>query len=160
MTESVQSNRCSFCDAESTENDDLLFFQALDNKTFICEECIEQAYEKVEERLQMLEDDLFGNLSDEEHSKRLLKPSEILAFLDDFVIGQEQAKRVLSVAIYNHYKMLENKEDEEAEVEIEKSNILLVGPTGSGKTFLARTIARILDVPFASGDASAMTSAG
>ena len=92
--------------------------------------------------------------------KPLPKPKEIYELLDNYVIGQEKAKRTLSVAVYNHYKRLRNHDDAQRKVELQKSNILLLGPTGSGKTLLAQTLARALDVPFAIADATTLTEAG
>jgi ATP-dependent Clp protease ATP-binding subunit ClpX len=118
----------------------------------ICDHCIEQAYAIVEEELKRdSEFDLKG--------LKLLKPKEIKEFLDQYVIGQDQAKRILSVAVYNHYKRLTQKVSND-ETEIEKSNIILVGQTGTGKTLLARTIAKMLHVPFTIVDATVLTEAG
>ena len=95
----------------------------------------------------------------ERQTQNLMKPAEIKQYLDTYVIGQEEAKKTLSVAIYNHYKRLMNNDDA-SNIELQKSNILLIGPTGSGKTYLARTIARLLDVPFTIADATSVTQAG
>ncbi len=125
----------------------------------ICEECVEMCH-------RILHEDLAGDLEQEEEREPenqfiLKKPAEIKAFLDDYVIGQERAKRVLSVACYNHYKRLvANDAEEEDGVELSKSNVLMIGPTGSGKTLLAQTLARLLDVPFAIADATTLTEAG
>ena len=122
--------------------------------TYICDECIELCSELIEEELELDEQEL----GDEEIN--LLKPKEIKAFLDEYVIGQEEAKKVLSVAVYNHYKRILAVRDKELDVELQKSNILMLGPTGSGKTLLAQTLARLLNVPFAIADATSLTEAG
>ena len=120
----------------------------------ICDECVRLCDEIIGEELYDEEDETY---TDEEIN--LLKPKEMKEFLDQYVIGQEDAKKVLSVAVYNHYKRLLSKKTS-VDVEIQKSNILLIGPTGSGKTYLAQTLARILNVPFAIADATALTEAG
>ena len=119
---------------------------------FICDECIELCGEILEEELGEEEEapDFSGI--------NLLKPKEIKEFLDEYVIGQEEAKKVLSVAVYNHYKRITSKRDNE--IELQKSNILMLGPTGSGKTYLAQTLAKLLNVPFAIADATTLTEAG
>lgn len=124
------------------------------NDNYICNECIAVCNELLEE------EESFGNPADfaEEMGINLLKPMEIKAFLDDYVIGQEEAKKVLSVAVYNHYKRVMS--GEKSDVELQKSNILMIGPTGSGKTYLAQTLAKLLNVPFAIADATALTEAG
>ena len=122
--------------------------------TYICDECIELCSDLIEEELELDEQEL----GDEEIN--LLKPKEIKAFLDEYVIGQEEAKKVLSVAVYNHYKRILAVRDKELDVELQKSNILMLWPTGSGKTYLAQTLARILNVPFAIADATTLTEAG
>ena len=123
---------------------------------YICEDCAEQAYRIVQENLK-------DHKKNPEESKftmqKVPKPKEIKAYLDQYVIGQDEAKRYLSVAVYNHYKRLQQKTDENG-VEIEKSNIIMVGSTGTGKTLLARTIAKMLDVPFTIVDATVFTEAG
>ena len=119
------------------------------NGFFICDECIEICREVIKEEEK--KDVLSAPIN-------LLKPSEIKARLDEYIIGQEEAKKVLSVAVYNHYKRVFNKKAQD--VELDKSNILLLGPTGSGKTLLAKTLAKILDVPFAIADATTLTEAG
>jgi ATP-dependent Clp protease ATP-binding subunit ClpX len=122
------------------------------NGVYICDACVELCSEIIEE--EMNEDE--GGF--DESDINLLKPEEIKQFLDDYVIGQENAKKVLSVAVYNHYKRILAGQD--LDVELQKSNILLLGPTGSGKTLLAQTLARILNVPFAIADATTLTEAG
>mgnify|MGYP000796273077 FL=1 len=116
---------------------------------YICDECIEICSE-------IIQDEFDNEPSDSEIN--LLKPKEIKEFLDDYVIGQEQAKKVLSVAVYNHYKRILAEKD--FDVELQKSNIIMIGPTGSGKTYLAQTLAKLLNVPFAIADATALTEAG
>ena len=116
---------------------------------FICDECIEVCSEIIEDELEDYE---------ESSDINLLKPKEIKEFLDQYVIGQDEAKKVLSVAVYNHYKRILS--DKDFDVELQKSNIMMVGPTGSGKTYLAQTLAKLLNVPFAIADATALTEAG
>ena len=142
------ADRCSFCGRE--RNDVLLLVAGLDGH--ICDYCIGQASSIIEEEFKK-------NNSFDIAGVKLLKPKEIKEFLDQYVIGQDRAKKVLSVAVYNHYKRLKQKIQKD-ETEIEKSNIILVGQTGTGKTLLARTIARLLHVPFTIVDATVLTEAG
>lgn len=141
--------RCSFCGKAATEVKKLI---AGPNGSYICNECVEICSEMLEE--QLYEEDY----EDDEIGFRLLKPKEIKAKLDEYVIGQEQAKKVLSVAVYNHYKRI--AAGEVLDVELQKSNILMLGPTGTGKTLLAQTLAKMLNVPFAIADATSLTEAG
>lgn len=141
-------DRCSFCGREKKDTN--LLIAGISGH--ICDRCIEQAYSIVQEELGVQGEFDMGQI-------KLLKPSEIKSFLDLYVIGQEEAKKYISVAVYNHYKRLMQQESKE-EVEIEKSNIVLVGETGTGKTLLARTIARMLHVPFTIVDATVLTEAG
>ena len=138
---------CSFCGKQKELTKRLI---AGPNGVYICDECIEICREV------MKEDEQKESSSE---NVRLLKPAEIKARLDDYIIGQDDAKKVLSVAVYNHYKRISAPTDKD-EVELDKSNILLLGPTGSGKTLLAKTLAKILDVPFAVADATTLTEAG
>jgi len=143
-------DKCSFCGKDKKDTN--LLIAGLSGH--ICDRCIEQAHEIVQEELRKKGEFDVNQIE-------LLKPIEIKEFLDQYVIGQEEAKKYLSVAVYNHYKRLmqENQKDEE-EIEIEKSNIVLVGETGTGKTLLARTIAKMLHVPFTIVDATVLTEAG
>lgn len=137
--------RCSFCNKTQDQVRKLIAGQ----NVFICDECIEVCSEIIEDELEDY---------DESSDINLLKPKEIKEFLDQYVIGQEEAKKVLSVAVYNHYKRILS--DKDFDVELQKSNIIMVGPTGSGKTYLAQTLAKLLNVPFAIADATALTEAG
>jgi ATP-dependent Clp protease ATP-binding subunit ClpX len=141
-------DRCSFCGREKKDTN--LLIAGISGH--ICDRCIEQAYSIVQEELGVHGEFDMGQI-------KLLKPAEIKNFLDLYVIGQEEAKKYISVAVYNHYKRL-MQQDSKEEVEIEKSNIILVGETGTGKTLLARTIARLLHVPFTIVDATVLTEAG
>ena len=148
---SDQDVRCSFCGRQKDEVD-ILIAGATGH---ICDRCVEQAEAIV------LEEASAKGSKQSALDFTLRRPSEIKAHLDDFVIGQEAAKRALSVAVYNHYKRLTHKNTEdETEVELDKSNVILVGETGTGKTLLAKTIARMLDVPFCIADATVLTEAG
>jgi ATP-dependent Clp protease ATP-binding subunit ClpX len=142
--------RCSFCGKTQDQVKKLI---AGSNNVFICDECIDLCAEILEEELDEQE-----NTDPDFDGINLLKPKEIKAFLDDYVIGQEAAKKVLSVAVYNHYKRITSRKD--MDVDVQKSNILMLGPTGSGKTYLAQTLAKVLNVPFAIADATALTEAG
>lgn len=142
--------KCSFCGRPEKQTGMLL--HGID--AYICDECVAQANKIVKEEL---------NLSDRSFDFQIKKPHEIKSYLDQYVIGQDDAKKVLSVAVYNHYKRLQYASlhaDEGNDVEIEKSNIVIVGETGTGKTLLARTIAKMLDVPFCIADATVLTEAG
>ena len=148
-------NKCSFCGR--TEKDVNVMISGING--FICDECIRRGYEVLTEM--KLDDDSLSHSKSEHHFnlKEVPKPTEIKAYLDQYVIGQDEAKRFLSVSVYNHYKRLRQPHDDDG-VEIEKSNIIMVGSTGTGKTLLARTIARLLDVPFTIVDATVFTEAG
>ena len=142
---------CSFCGRSDREVK--LLITGLNG--YICEDCAQQAYHIVQENLAQRS----AKAKNDSGPKRIPKPKEIKDYLDQYVIGQDEAKRYLSVAVYNHYKRLQQPEDQDG-VEIEKSNIIMVGSTGTGKTLLARTIARLLDVPFTIVDATVVTEAG
>ena len=139
--------KCSFCGKSQKQVKKLIAGPGV----YICDECIELCNDIIEEELAEPSDVSFEDLP---------KPKEIFLFLNDYVVGQEQAKKILSVAVYNHYKRVQAGVYREGDVEIAKSNILLLGPTGCGKTLLAQTLARMLNVPFAIADATALTEAG
>jgi len=139
---------CSFCGKTEKQVHKLI---AGPNGAYICDECVDICADIIEEEY---EDEPVGNSVD----INLLKPVEIKDFLDDYVIGQDEAKKVLSVAVYNHYKRVMAQKD--LDVELQKSNIIMLGPTGSGKTYLAQTLAKIINVPFAIADATTLTEAG
>ncbi len=147
--------RCSFCGKTQNQVRKLI---AGPNGVYICDECVDVCSEIIDEELE--KDEEAGREPEEapEEEINLIKPEEMKAFLDEYVIGQDQAKKVLSVAVYNHYKRI--LADTNNEVELQKSNILMLGPTGSGKTLLAQTLARVLNVPFAIADATTLTEAG
>ena len=139
---------CSFCGKNQNEVKKLIAGPSV----YICDECVSLCNDIIKEDLESKE-------AENSETKKLPIPEEINSFLNDYVIGQEDAKKTLSVAVYNHYKKLQNI-DVDSEVELGKSNILLLGPTGSGKTLLAQTLARLLDVPFTIADATTLTEAG
>ena len=139
--------RCSFCGKTQEEVKKIIAGPTV----YICDECIDLCNEIMEEEYQ--------NEHAEEFQKELLKPAEIKDVLDNYVVGQDRPKKVLAVAVHNHYKRIKANFDK-SEVELQKSNILLIGPTGTGKTLLAQTLARILNVPFAVADATSLTEAG
>ena len=141
--------RCSFCNKTEYQVRKLI---AGPNGVYICDECIEICSEIVEEEMEE------EGIAEEIAEINLLKPMEIKEFLDEYVIGQDEAKKTLAVAVYNHYKRITS--GKYLDVELQKSNILMLGPTGSGKTMLAQTLARLLNVPFAIADATALTEAG
>ena len=139
--------KCSFCGKSQKQVKKLIAGPGV----YICDECIDLCNEIIEEELAETTDVSLGELP---------SPREIYSFLNDYIVGQDQAKRILSVAVYNHYKRVELGNSLDGEVELSKSNILLIGPTGCGKTYMAQTLARMLNVPFAIADATALTEAG
>lgn len=155
MQESADLLKCSFCGKSQKQVKKLI----AGGGVYICDECIELCNEIIEE-------ELGAAAAEKSGEQKLPKPKEISAFLDKYVIGQDRAKRVLAVAVYNHYKRIRAEESrnlgrkKDDDVELAKSNILMLGPTGSGKTYLAQTLAKLLDVPFAIADATSLTEAG
>ena len=147
FTENSELLKCSFCGKSQRQVKKLIAGPGV----YICDECIDLCNEIIEEELSSNEDVSFTELP---------KPVEIRAYLDEYVVGQDHAKKSLAVAVYNHYKRVRSGEHRHDEVELAKSNILMVGPTGSGKTFLVQTLARQLNVPIAIADATALTEAG
>ena len=144
--------RCSFCGKTQNQVRKLI---AGPNGAFICDECVDICQEIIVEELE----DFAPATEGDSIEINLQKPEDMKAFLDQYVIGQDEAKKVLSVAVYNHYKRIMANPDD-IDVELQKSNVLMLGPTGSGKTLLAQTLARVLGVPFAIADATTLTEAG
>ena len=149
--------KCSFCGKTQDQVKKLI----AGPEVYICDECVELCNEILDEEFFESKEKEGAQEGEENTEKPIPKPHEIKAYLDQYIVGQDDAKKVLSVAVYNHYKRLKhNKGNDKEGVEIQKSNILLVGPTGSGKTLLAQTLAKMLDVPFAVADATTLTEAG
>ncbi len=146
-TDSNEQLLCSFCGKSQRQVKKLIAGPGV----YICDECIDLCNEIIDEELTAPPTFDIENLP---------KPKEIYAVLNEYVVGQEEAKRTLSVAVYNHYKRVQMAQTDDADIELQKSNILLLGPTGCGKTLLAQTLAKILNVPFAIADATALTEAG
>ena len=146
--------RCSFCGKSQDQVRKLI---AGPNGAYICDECVDICAEIIEEEFE--DEEVSGKGKEDLEEINLIKPEEMKKFLDEYVIGQDEAKKVLSVAVYNHYKRITSDVDMN-DVELQKSNILMLGPTGSGKTLLAQTLARVLNVPFAIADATTLTEAG
>ena len=145
--------KCSFCNKTQDQVKKLIAGPA---GVYICDECVEICSDIIAEEF-----DDEPEVAERDQQINLLKPVEIRNFLDEYVIGQEEAKKVLAVSVYNHYKrVLAPKSEDKSEVELQKSNIIMVGPTGSGKTYLAQTLAKIINVPFAIADATTLTEAG
>lgn len=151
----MPKKKCNFCGR--TEDEVTMLITGIDG--YICDECVQQAYHILETTGLVADSRPAKSQGDLHELKDVPKPKDIKAYLDEYIIGQDEAKRALAVAVYNHYKRLKQPQDD-AGVEIEKSNIIMVGSTGTGKTLLARTIAKLLDVPFTIVDATVFTEAG
>lgn len=149
------TRRCSFCGANESQNVSLIKGE----DAYICDSCIQFLYTAFKQDQELVNEIIIEDETKQEVGK-ILTPKEIFSKLDEYIIGQEYAKKVLSVAVYNHFKRIENNLLQNCDVEIEKSNIVLIGATGSGKTLLARTLAKMLNVPFAIADATTLTQAG
>lgn len=150
MSDELENLRCNFCGCEADLEEGIILIKGLGD-VCICSECAEECVAISEEE----------NKVDSEQEMNLdVKPSEIKAYLDKYIIGQDYAKETLSVAVFNHYKMLKYKQQKKQAVELEKSNVLILGPTGTGKTYILRTLANFLNVPFAISDATSLTEAG
>ncbi len=147
---SEEKVRCSFCNKTQDQVKKMI---AGPSGVYICDECVDICADIIEEEYE-------DEPEVEEMEINLLKPVEIKNFLDEYVIGQEEAKKVMAVSVYNHYKRVMAPKDDDDEVELQKSNIIMIGPTGSGKTYLAQTLAKIINVPFAIADATTLTEAG
>lgn len=147
---SEEKVRCSFCNKTQDQVKKMI---AGPGGVYICDECVDICADIIEEEYE-------DEPEVEEMEINLLKPVEIKNFLDEYVIGQEEAKKVMAVSVYNHYKRVMAPKDDDDEVELRKSNIIMIGPTGSGKTYLAQTLAKIINVPFAIADATTLTEAG
>ena len=159
MPDKDEKLKCSFCGKTQDQVKKLI----AGPEVYICDECVELCNEILDEEFFENKDKDKDGIEDalEKNEKPIPKPHEIKAYLDQYIVGQEDAKKVLAVSVYNHYKRLRhNNADDKDTIEIQKSNILLVGPTGSGKTLLAQTLAKMLDVPFAVADATTLTEAG
>ena len=156
---SKKIDKCSFCGRDERVVSQL--FQGPEEGIFICDNCVESCHDLLSETTRShIHNHQISKNNGLEADGKLLTPVEIKNKLDEYVVGQDEAKKVLAVAVYNHYKRILSKKDINDEVELQKSNILLIGPTGSGKTLLAQTLAKILKVPFAIADATTLTEAG
>lgn len=150
MANETEDLRCNFCGCEADLDEGIILIKGLDD-VCICSECAAECVAISEEE---------NKIDSEEEMNLDVKPSEIKAYLDKYIIGQDYAKETLSVAVFNHYKMLKYKQQKKQPVELEKSNVMILGPTGTGKTYILRTLANFLNVPFAISDATSLTEAG
>ena len=155
MAKNTEIKQCSFC-GQTNLDGERIFLSGIDSEVFICSDCVETCAEYIEALKQQQRSVTKGGSS----QITMKTPAEIKAMLDEYVIGQDEAKITLSVAVYNHYKRILDQKEEDDDVEIVKSNVLLLGPTGSGKTLMAQILAKVLNVPFAIADATTLTEAG